>query len=161
MTRYGNSQFSLGANCSAHPPSLKMSTPVQVNVSRINKGTWQKWQTSPAHTSRILWQNKFKMLSGIESSLCFNVLTCTRQKTPPEWGRGEEEYSNQHVQCFTDDHHSKIWAYTQQSSVQPGRARLEDHGTKCNAVFHFPLLLNVFLCWQDQSTVQASQWTEI
>jgi len=51
--------------------------------------------------------NEKKKLSGIESSLRFNVLPCTSQETPPEWGRGEAEYSNQLVQCFTDDHLSK------------------------------------------------------
>lgn len=34
-------------------------------------------------------------------------LPCTRQETPPERGRGEAEYSNQLVQCFTDDRLSK------------------------------------------------------
>lgn len=51
--------------------------------------------------------NEKKKLSGTESSLRFNVLTCTRQETPPEWGKGEAEYLNQLVLCFTDDHLSK------------------------------------------------------
>jgi len=98
-----------------------------------------------------------KKLSGIESSLYLNVLPCTRQvpctrqETPPEWGRGKAEYSNQPVQCFTDDHLSKNSACTQQSSQQAGRVRLQDYGTKCNVVFHPPLLL---MCCRIERTNQ-------
>ena len=46
---------SLGAKRSAHPPSLKIPTPVQVNVSRIIKEHGTNDKTGPAHTSRILW----------------------------------------------------------------------------------------------------------
>lgn len=139
-----HSSASLGAKCSAHLPSLKIPTPLQVNESRIIKEQGTNDRRGPAYTSRILWCNKWKTLSDIEFSICFNVLPCTRQETPPERGRGEVEYSNQLVLCFTDDHLSKKWAYTQQSAEQAGRARLQDCGKKSNAVFHSPLLLMCF-----------------
>ena len=58
--------------------------------------------------------------------------------------RGSGIFKSTCPMFFTDDHLSKNYAYTQQSAEQASRARLQDYGKKCNAVFHSPLLLMCF-----------------